>query len=107
MELLAGAAENKKAINVCSLDIKKASNVIDYLLVMSAGSNPQIEAIKNEISDNLVAANIKGVRWEGPIASGWIVLDLGDIVVHVMNEEQREFYKLEELWAKDAIIFHY
>lgn len=89
------------------MDIRKTSTTIDYLLVMAAGSNPQIEAIKREISDNLKEANIKGARWEGPAASGWIVLDLGNIVVHVMNEEQRDFYQLEELWSKDAVIFHY
>lgn len=48
-----------------------------------------------------------GVRWEGSTTSGWIVMDMGNIVVHVMSEEQREFYQLEELWSKDAVIFHY
>jgi ribosome-associated protein len=107
LELLVQAAENKKAIDICCLDISKTSSVLDYLLLMSAGSNPQIEAIKKEISDMLKKSGLKSLRWNGITNSGWCVLDLGNIVVHVMSEEQRAFYQLEELWAKEAVIYHY
>ena len=51
--------------------------------------------------------NIKQFRWEGVTGSGWVILDLGSIVVHVMDESERKYYNLEGLWGKDAIIYHY
>ena len=64
-------------------------------------------AIAKEIDKKLRSNKIKGFRWEGISKSGWMVLDLGNIVVHVMGEAEREYYNLEELWEKDAIIYHY
>lgn len=50
---------------------------------------------------------IKGIRWEGVMNSGWLILDLGSIVVHILGDEERDRYQLEDLWGKDAIIYHY
>ncbi len=101
------AAKNKKAHNLKTLDIRKTSSLVDFLIICTGQSPPQIEAIKKEVDTKLRAKKIKSYRWEGPASSGWIVLDLGAIVIHIMNETSRKFYKLEELWEKDAIIFHY
>ena len=89
------------------LDVRKTSDLIDYFVICSVESEPQLRAVEKEIDKNLRAHKIKSFRWEGKITSGWIILDLGDIVVHIMNEYERGYYKLEELWEKDAIIYHY
>ena len=87
--------------------MRKTSDLIDYFVICSVESEPQLRAVEKEIDKNLRAHKIKSFRWEGKITSGWIILDLGDIVVHIMNEYERGYYKLEELWEKDAIIYHY
>jgi ribosome-associated protein len=107
VELIARAAEDKKASDPKILDVRKTSKIVDYLVICSADSGPQLRAIEKEIDKQLRSNKIKGFRWEGLARSGWIVLDLGAVVVHIMGEEERAYYNLEELWGKEAIIYHY
>jgi len=107
LEIIARAAEEKKANDIKILDISRVSSFTDFLLICSGESTQQIRAIEKEIDKQLRSNRIKGFRWEGFIQSGWLTLDLGNIVVHVMGEEERRYYNLEELWEKDAIIYHY
>ena len=107
LETIARAAEDKKANQLKILDVSKASNIVDYLIICSGDSSQQVRAIEKEIDKQLRSNKIKGFRWEGLITSGWMILDLGNIVVHIMGEEERRYYNLEELWEKEAIIYHY
>ena len=107
IDLIAKAAEDRKALDLKILDVRKTSNIVDYLIICGAESSPQLRAIEKEIDKQLRKNKIKGFRWQGLIKSGWMVLDLGPIVVHIMGEAEREYYNLEELWEKEAIIYHY
>lgn len=107
VELIVKSAEAKKALNLQTLDVRKTSKLVDYMIVCSGDSLPQLEAIEKEIDKNLKNENIRGFRWQGIVTSGWILLDLGDIVVHVMRSAEREYYQLEELWEDKAIVYHY
>jgi ribosome-associated protein len=107
IEIIAKAAENKKANELKILDVSKASKLVDYLIICSGDSSAQIRAIEKEIDKQLRSHKIKGFRWEGLVQSGWMILDLGNIVIHVMGEEERKYYNLEELWEKEAITYHY
>lgn len=106
-ELIEQAAEAKQAIDVRVLDVQKNSNIVDYLVIASGESEPQLRAIEKEIDNRLREHKIKGFRWQGLTGSGWLVLDLGSIVVHLLGIKEREFYALEDLWGKEAIIYHY
>ena len=64
-------------------------------------------AIEQEINKQLRKHKIKMIKWEGLAKSGWMVLDLGNIVIHLMGSAERDYYNLEGLWEKDAIIYHY
>lgn len=77
------------------------------MLILSGESGPQLRAIEKAIDKTLRENEIKGFRWQGVAQSGWIILDLGSIVVHILGQEERDYYNLEELWEKDAIIYHY
>ena len=82
------------------LDIRSIATVADYFVVMSTGSDRQLGAIVREMGESL--RNDEGVRplrVEGQAASGWVLMDYGDVVVHVFSAEQRGFYRLEELWS--------
>ena len=107
VEVIVEAGESKQAENIMVLDVSKTSPVVDYLVILSAESEPQVRAIEKEIDKQLRSNKIKGFRWQGVAKSGWIGLDLGDILVHIMRAEERAYYNLEELWENDAVTYHY
>ena len=89
------------------LDVSKSSKIVDHLAICSGETGPQIRAIAKEIDSQLRKNEIKGFKWEGVIGSGWVILDLGSIVVHVLGAAERDYYRLEDLWGKDAVVYHY
>ncbi|MBI5078842.1 ribosome silencing factor [Candidatus Saganbacteria bacterium] len=107
VEIVAGAAESKKALDLKVLDVRKTSKVVDWLVICSGESAPQIRAIEKEIEALLRKNKIKGLKREGVMSSGWVILDLGSVVVHIMGVAEREYYRLEELWGKEAVVYHY
>jgi len=107
LEIIAKAAESKQAVDLKAMDVSKTSSIVDYLIICSGESSPQVQAIRKEIDSQLRKNKIKGFRWEGMSGSGWVILDLGSVVVHVMGTAERDYYRLEELWGKDAVVYHY
>ena len=103
------AAEDKKARDIKVFDIKKQSSMWDCQILMTADSPPQIRAIVDEIKTvlNKKHSEITSVKAIGEVNSGWIILDLGDVVVHVLQEDIRKHYSLEEIWKQPGVIFHY
>jgi len=104
--LVADLAAEKKAIDTDILDVSKLSSFTDFLVVTSGDSTPQLSAICNCIEDGLYKIGMKKPKWEGKPESNWIVLDLGNVVVHIMSPQEREKYSLEELWGKKGITYH-
>ncbi|MDA1035829.1 MAG: ribosome silencing factor, partial [Chloroflexi bacterium] len=81
------------------LDVHEISGFTDFMVVMSVGSARQLSAVASELEDAIVKAGLRMHHREGTGESGWVLLDFGDMVLHVFSEEQREFYKLEQVWA--------
>ena len=77
----------------------------DYLVICSGNSTPQLDAINRAIEEELVKYGVKPRR-EGPKGSGWLILDFGSVIVHILGEKERNFFKLEDLWGKKSIIYH-
>ena len=99
-------AENKKAVNTEILDVSKISSFTEYLVITAGESAPQIRAITKAIDEGMLKMGLKRKNWQGDYRSNWMILDLGSIVVHVMSPEEREKYKLEELWGKTSVTYH-
>lgn len=99
LELVVKAADNKRAENIIALDVQNVSLLADYFVVMQGGSERQVKAIADNIVEK-VHEN-KGIvkSLEGKDGANWVLIDLGDVIVHIFKEEAREFYKLEKLWA--------
>lgn len=95
----ARAAAEKKAIDVQVLDLRGIFPVADYFVVCSGRSVPQIRAIAREVQNRLAELGFKFLRCEGTPESEWVLLDYGDVVVHIFSEEARCFYGLERLWG--------
>ncbi|MDR7420755.1 MAG: ribosome silencing factor [Armatimonadota bacterium] len=94
----AAIAEGRRAEDVVVLDLRGQTLVTDYFVIATGMSRVQIRAIIDAIADGLADVRPRGVR-EGDEAAGWVLLDYGDIVVHVFAPEARAFYRLERLWA--------
>lgn len=87
------------------LDVHRISSVCDYFVIASASSLRQVKAIVDEIEDELSEQNIDLIRKEGHNSKRWVLLDYGDIVIHIFHKEDRQFYNLEKIW-KDAEILN-
>ncbi len=92
-------AVDKKATDVVVLDIRQQSVIADYFVVCT-GSNPrQIQAIATAIEERLEQLHVATRGYEGDARTGWMLLDAGDVIVHIFGPMEREFYRLERLWS--------
>lgn len=99
------AISKKAGENIVILDLKKITSICDYFIITSAASSRQVKLIADEIQDELLEANIELLRREGYGSGKWVLLDYGDIVIHIFHEKERQFYNIEGIW-KDAVRMH-
>ncbi|MCY0869899.1 MAG: ribosome silencing factor [Firmicutes bacterium] len=100
----ADAAQSKKAHDVIVLDIHNISVIADYFVICTGNSRIQVQAIADGIEDRLAAAGVRCRGHEGRDEARWILLDFGDVVVHVFIEEERRLFGLERLWSEGSRI---
>ena len=98
--LLADIISDTPARDTIVLDIHQLSPFTDYFVITAGANERQLRAINRTIAERMAEAGVRPQRVEGAPASGWIVLDFGDVLVHIFSEELREFYRLEDLWAE-------
>ena len=94
----AAAADEKLATTVSGIDVSEQLALTDVFVIASGSTDRQVAAIVDEVEDKLREKGAKPVRREGERDGRWVLLDFGDIVVHVQHDEEREFYELERLW---------
>ena len=94
----AEAASDKLAENIIAFDVSEQLVITDAFVLCSAANDRQVKAIVDEIEDRLREMGAKPVRREGERDGRWVLIDYGDVVVHVQHEEERSFYALERLW---------
>ena len=95
----ASAASGKKASDVVMLDMRKLTGFTDYFLICTGDTDVQIRAIADAIIGDLKKRKVRALHVEGYEEARWVLLDYGDVVVHIFHPELREFYQLEKLWA--------
>jgi ribosome-associated protein len=95
----ARAALDKRAADLTVLDVQRVSSVTDYFLVCSGKSTPHLRTIVDAIRTELKADGVRPLHAEGKPESGWVLLDYGDVLVHVFLEDTRAYYALERLWG--------
>ena len=106
VQIVAQAMYDKKARDIVALDIAEITSLGDYFIICSCSSDAQLRACTDEIEEKLSEIGIEPAHKEGYNGGTWILMDYGDIIVHIMLEETREFYSLEKLWndAKEIIL---
>lgn len=96
--------DDKKARQVRILDIRNISPVTDYFVLCSASSTNQVRAIADHVEEGLDGLGVPQHHSEGYNNGRWVLLDYGDVVIHVFHEEEREFYDLERLWGDAPVV---
>ena len=95
----ARAALDRKALDLVVLDVQGLSGVTDYFLVCSGRSTTHLKSITDAIREELKEDGVRPLHTEGTTDSGWILLDYGDVLMHVFLEDTRAYYALERLWG--------
>ncbi|MDD2553634.1 MAG: ribosome silencing factor [Desulfotomaculaceae bacterium] len=98
------AAENKKAMDVTVLDIKAVSVIADYFVICSGRTVTQVQAIVEKIQEELKKEGVIAFGREGYREANWVLLDYGDVIIHVFQEAERQFYNLERLWGDARVV---
>ncbi|SDW99188.1 ribosome-associated protein [Marininema mesophilum] len=98
----AAAAEEKKAQRVTILDIRGLSAFADYFVVCHGNSQKQVQAIAEAVKERMAEKNVTMKGLEGYREARWVLIDIGDVVVHVFHKDERDFYDLERLWGDAA-----
>lgn len=98
-QLSAEAADSKKAFDILILDLRGLTYITDYFVICSGSNTTQVAAISEQVGHVLAKAGQHATHVEGGAESHWVLMDYGDIVVHIFDEQTRLFYSLEKLWG--------
>ncbi|MDN5347293.1 MAG: ribosome-associated protein [Clostridia bacterium] len=102
--LVARIASDKKGMDVVILDLRGISLIADYFVITSGATTIQVQALARHIEEGLGQLGIRPLRREGWRQASWILLDYGEVVVHIFLEEVRRFYDLERLWGDAEVV---
>ncbi|HXY55329.1 MAG TPA: ribosome silencing factor [Nitrospirota bacterium] len=101
-QLCAEAADTKKAFDILILDIRRLTYIADYFVICSGSNTTQVSAISDWIVQTLAKTGVHPSHIEGQTESSWVLMDYGDVVVHIFDEQTRAYFALEKLWG-DAV----
>lgn len=104
LRIAARAAAEKGGEDLVALDVSEPLPLVDVFLLVSGNSERNVAAIADEVEDQLILAGHKRVRREGRAEARWVLLDFGDLIVHVFHPEDRTYYGLERLWKDCPVI---
>ena len=94
------ALEDIKGFDIVDLDVRKLTSITDYMIIASASSTRQTRALANNVQDKMKELNVGIVGIEGEGEGDWVLVDIGDIIIHIMTPTTRAYFNLEELWSK-------
>lgn len=90
--------DDMKAVEIKTIDVRGKSCITDFMIICSGSSKRHVSAIADHVADEARTANMIPLGSEGTETGEWVVLDLGDVMLHIMQDEQRQLYQLEKLW---------
>lgn len=104
VQIAAAAAESKRAEDLLAFDVSEPLPLVDVFLLATGSSERNVAAIADAVEEAMLEQGVKRLRREGRQESRWVLLDFGDLVVHVFHEQERVFYGLERLWKDCPIV---
>lgn len=102
-DVITNALEDGKAIDVKRLEVTTMTTITDFMIVASGGSNRQVRALTERAVEAARENGVKPLGREGEAGGEWVLVDFGDVVLHLMQPETREFYQLEKLWESQPL----
>ena len=99
LDLAMSVLEDMKAIDVLAIDVRELTSISDHMIFCTGTSNRHARSIIDRVVDKMKAISMPVLGIEGYDSGQWVLIDLGDAIVHVMLSDVREFYKLEDLWS--------
>ena len=103
-QFVVASLEDLKAVNPVTLNVSGLTDVMDYLVITSGTSNRHVKSLADHVSVEAKKQGVRPLGMEGEDAGEWVLVDLGDVVVHVMLPATRDFYDLERLWSHPEAI---
>lgn len=101
---IARILSDRKAQDVVMLDIRQVSVIADYFVIATGNSERQIRALYREVDEGLSRRGVETRHTEGQRESGWVLLDYGDVIVHIFGPQERAYYRLERLWSNAPVV---
>ena len=99
-------ASDKKAADVLLLDIRDITTIADYFVICNGTNTRQIQAIAESLQEELKKQGAQLLYREGVADTGWILLDFGDVIIHIFGPKEREYYRLERLWSEAKTVVY-
>jgi ribosome-associated protein len=99
-------ASDKQGADIVLLDVRGVSAFADFMLILSAASVRQVNALANDLTESVERSGLPLHHREGSAESGWVLLDFSDIVVHIFSPAQRDYYRLEQVWNRGKTLLH-
>jgi len=96
--------EDKKGEDILLLDIREAADFADYFVICTGTSDRMLHALADDLKDRLKSQEHLRSRIEGAPQDGWILVDFGDVVVHLFSPDRRDYYRLEDLWSAGKVL---
>lgn len=104
IKVVYNALDDKKGIDIKILDISKISVMADYFIIASGSSKNQVQALADNVEEEMLKRGIHAKQVEGYPSGNWILMDYGDFIVHVFNQDDRLFYDLERIWKDGELV---
>lgn len=98
------ALDEKKAMDLKVIDIHEVSVMADYFIITSGSNSNQVKALMDNVDETLGRVGFEAKHVEGTQNSSWILMDYGDVIIHIFDEENRRFYDLERIWRDGKIV---
>lgn len=102
LKKICAVLDQAKGLDIKSLDVRKMTDIADYMVIASGTSSRHVNALADRLVDQLRARDVRPVGVEGREQGEWVLIDFADVIVHVMLPQTRDFYNLEKLWSKEV-----
>ncbi|PCI56778.1 MAG: ribosome silencing factor [Alphaproteobacteria bacterium] len=102
--LIEKSLDADKAENIICVDLPEGSALADYMFIATGTSSRHVSALARKLKESLQLKNVKGISIEGLSQCDWVVMDAGDVIVHLFRPEVREFYNIEKMWCAEQAI---
>ncbi|MDD5410796.1 MAG: ribosome silencing factor [Methylobacter sp.] len=101
LKIVQDVLDERKGQHVTTLDVRNKTSFTDYMVLVTGTSDRHLKSLCDYVSEKIKENGVRPLGVEGDLGSDWVLLDLGDVIVHAMTAQAREFYQLEKLWSVD------